>query len=74
MPLRGENLTTVGEFTVAAGETVPFVLTYAPVAPAVPQPLDAGAALVDDRAVLDAMDVASATPARTLLPMRSCAR
>ncbi|HYZ45130.1 MAG TPA: glycoside hydrolase family 15 protein, partial [Xanthobacteraceae bacterium] len=28
--LVGQNLTTVGEFTVAAGETVPFVLTYAP--------------------------------------------
>jgi GH15 family glucan-1,4-alpha-glucosidase len=26
--LKGENLRTVGEFTVAAGETVPFVLTY----------------------------------------------
>jgi len=28
--LKGENLTTVGEFTVSAGETVPFILTYAP--------------------------------------------
>jgi len=28
--LRGEQLTTVGEFTVAAGETVPFVLTHCP--------------------------------------------
>ena len=27
--LVGQNLTTVGEFTVAAGETVPFILTYA---------------------------------------------
>ncbi len=26
--LRGENLTTQGEFTVVAGQTVPFVLTY----------------------------------------------
>src|SRR5262249_48805725 len=25
---RGKDFTTVGEFTVAAGETVPFVLTY----------------------------------------------
>ena len=32
--LKGENLTTVGEFTVAAGEIVPFVLTYGAVAPA----------------------------------------
>jgi GH15 family glucan-1,4-alpha-glucosidase len=28
--LRGESLTTVGEFEVAAGETIPFVMTYAP--------------------------------------------
>jgi GH15 family glucan-1,4-alpha-glucosidase len=28
VPLRGEGLTTVGEFSVAAGETVSFVLTY----------------------------------------------
>ncbi len=26
--LRGENLTTVGEFAVAAGERIPFVLSY----------------------------------------------
>ncbi len=26
--LKGENMTTVGEFTVSAGETIPFVLTY----------------------------------------------
>jgi GH15 family glucan-1,4-alpha-glucosidase len=30
VPLRGENLTTVGAFEVGAGETVPFVLTYGP--------------------------------------------
>src|SRR5215471_18318732 len=28
--LKGQNFTTVGKFTVAAGEMVPFVLTYAP--------------------------------------------
>ncbi len=28
--LHGENLTTVGDFTVSAGESVSFVLTYAP--------------------------------------------
>ncbi|HXX36847.1 MAG TPA: glycoside hydrolase family 15 protein [bacterium] len=28
VPLRGEGLTTVGEFRVSAGETVPFVLTH----------------------------------------------
>ena len=29
-PVRGENLTTVAEFTVRPGDRVPFVLTYAP--------------------------------------------
>src|SRR6266404_4646560 len=29
-PLRGEDLKTVGEFTVGAGETVPLVLSYGP--------------------------------------------
>jgi GH15 family glucan-1,4-alpha-glucosidase len=28
--LKGRDLTTVGDFTVAAGEMVPFILTYAP--------------------------------------------
>jgi GH15 family glucan-1,4-alpha-glucosidase len=28
VPLRGKNLTTIGEFDVAAGTTVPFVLTH----------------------------------------------
>jgi GH15 family glucan-1,4-alpha-glucosidase len=30
VPLRGENMTTVGEFTVAADETIPFTLVYGP--------------------------------------------
>jgi GH15 family glucan-1,4-alpha-glucosidase len=30
VPLRGEDFKTVGEFTVGAGETVPFSLTYSP--------------------------------------------
>ena len=29
-PLRGENMHTVSDFTVKAGERVPFVLTWAP--------------------------------------------
>ena len=28
--LRGEEMTTIGEFTVSAGETIPFVLSYFP--------------------------------------------
>ena len=43
--LRGEDLKTVGEFTVGPGEMVPFVLTYAPSHLPVPQALDPEAAL-----------------------------
>jgi GH15 family glucan-1,4-alpha-glucosidase len=38
--LRGEGLTTVGDFTVAAGQTIAFVLTYAPSHLPVPEPID----------------------------------
>src|SRR5712691_3422639 len=41
----GQNMRTVSEFTVAAGETVPFVLTYAPSHSPVPGPLDHQSAL-----------------------------
>src|SRR5499433_550788 len=44
--LTGQNLTTVGEFTVVAGQTVPFVLTYVPSHLSPPEPLDPHAALV----------------------------
>ena len=47
VPLRGEGLTTVGEFTVAAGETRRFVLTYAPSHLPPRGPVDADAALAD---------------------------
>jgi GH15 family glucan-1,4-alpha-glucosidase len=40
VPLRGEDFTTVGEFTVGAGETVPFSLTYTPSHLPVPAPED----------------------------------
>src|ERR687887_2884888 len=43
--LVGQNLTTVAEFTVAAGEIVPFVLTYAPSHGGAPEPLDPESAL-----------------------------
>jgi GH15 family glucan-1,4-alpha-glucosidase len=43
--LRGEDMTTVGEFTVSAGETVPFVLTYVPSHLPAPDPIDAEDAL-----------------------------
>jgi len=45
VPPRGENFRTIGEFSVAAGETVPFVLTAADSHLPPPQPIDAQAAL-----------------------------
>jgi GH15 family glucan-1,4-alpha-glucosidase len=41
----GEDLTTVAEFEVGAGETVPFVLTYGPSHLPVPEPIDPTKAL-----------------------------
>jgi GH15 family glucan-1,4-alpha-glucosidase len=43
--LRGENMTTVGSFTVSRGETIPLVLTYSRSHKSVPQALDPNAAL-----------------------------
>jgi len=43
--LHGENFRTVGDFTVAAGETVPFVLSYSLSHHPLPAPLDALEAL-----------------------------
>jgi GH15 family glucan-1,4-alpha-glucosidase len=43
--LRGEGPKTVGEFRVAAGQSVAFVLSYAPSYLSVPRSIDAGAAL-----------------------------
>ncbi|QQO32876.1 glycoside hydrolase family 15 protein [Bradyrhizobium diazoefficiens] len=42
---RGQDLTTVAEFVVNAGETVPFVLTYGPSHLDPPEPIDAEIAL-----------------------------
>ena len=39
--LRGEGLTTVGDFAVSAGRQVPFVLTHGQSHPPVPEPVDA---------------------------------
>src|SRR5262249_17428726 len=44
--LVGQNMRTVGEFTVAAGERVAFVLSYVPSHTPPPRPLDAESALV----------------------------
>jgi GH15 family glucan-1,4-alpha-glucosidase len=43
--LRGENLTTVGDFVVSAGQRVPFVLTYVPSHLPLPEPIDIDDAL-----------------------------
>jgi GH15 family glucan-1,4-alpha-glucosidase len=43
--LKGERLTTVGEFTVSAGQTIPFVLTHELSHRPAPHPVDAQDAL-----------------------------
>jgi GH15 family glucan-1,4-alpha-glucosidase len=43
--LRGENMTTVADFDVAEGETVPFVFTYGASHLAIPNPIDPARAL-----------------------------
>ena len=48
--LRGENLTTVGEFVVSEGDRVPFVLSYGPSHLPVPEEFSADAALKDTEA------------------------
>jgi GH15 family glucan-1,4-alpha-glucosidase len=44
---RGEDMTTVAEFDIGAGETVPFVLTYGPSHLPVPAAINPGHALRD---------------------------
>ncbi|MGA7328358.1 MAG: glycoside hydrolase family 15 protein [Rhodomicrobium sp.] len=45
--LRGEDFKTVADFTVAEGQTIPFVLSYGLSHRAVPEPIDPIAALSD---------------------------
>ena len=45
--LRGEDFKTVADFSVAEGQTIPFVLSYGPSHRAVPEPIDPIAALSD---------------------------
>ncbi len=47
VPLTGRDFSTYSEFTVASGERVPFVLTWAPSYAAEPRPVD-GLAAVDE--------------------------
>ena len=43
----GKDMTTIGEFTVSRGETIPFVLTYAPSHLPLPKAVDATEALAE---------------------------
>jgi GH15 family glucan-1,4-alpha-glucosidase len=52
--MRGENMTTVGEFTVGEGDRVPFVLSYGPSHLPVPEAFAADAALKDTQEFWDA--------------------
>jgi len=45
--LRGKAMTTVGEFTVSRGETIPFVLTYSRSHLPIPDPVDPTRALAE---------------------------
>jgi GH15 family glucan-1,4-alpha-glucosidase len=49
-PLRGENLKTVGEFTVSAGQTIPFALSYVQSHLDAPDGFDATAILAETEA------------------------
>ncbi|MGH6995781.1 MAG: glycoside hydrolase family 15 protein, partial [Stellaceae bacterium] len=49
-PLHGEDFRTVGEFTVGAGETIPFTLSYGPSYEPRPRPVDPERALQDTEA------------------------
>ena len=50
VPLRGEGLSTVGEFSIGEGESVSFVMTYAPSHHPSPRAVDPGEALRDTEA------------------------
>jgi len=50
VPLRGEGLKTVSDFTVRAGESIPFVLTYGPAHRPIAPPIDAQAMLATTEA------------------------
>jgi GH15 family glucan-1,4-alpha-glucosidase len=47
---RGEDLTTVADFDVSEGETIPFVLTYGPSHLPLPEPINPAHALEDTEA------------------------
>jgi GH15 family glucan-1,4-alpha-glucosidase len=49
-PIRGEGLSTVADFTVEAGQTLPFVLSYGPSHRPPPPPIDPRLALAETEA------------------------
>ena len=73
VPLRGEDLRTVAEFEVAAGESVAFVLTYCASHLPPPPPIDVEAALQERCEYLAANGRANAT-SKARGAKRSCAR
>ena len=52
---RGEDMTTVADFEVGEGETIPFVLTYGPSHLPLPDADRSGAGLAGYRGFLDRM-------------------
>jgi GH15 family glucan-1,4-alpha-glucosidase len=50
VPLQGKDLTTVAEFDVAAGDTVPFVLAHGPSHLEAPEPIDPEPSLAETEA------------------------
>ena len=71
--LRGEDLTTVAEFTVAAGERVPFVLAWSPIASA-RAAIDGSGAESLERRKHGGRRGRAAAPTRASGATRSCAR
>jgi GH15 family glucan-1,4-alpha-glucosidase len=45
--LFGKDMTTIGEFTISRGETIPLVLTYSPSHRPMPEPVDPTSALAE---------------------------
>ena len=72
--LRGEDMTTIGEFTVNRDETIPFVLSYLPSHRPLHEPFDPATALWRTRETFwhDWSAKCTGPPARGRTP--SCAR
>ncbi len=51
--MRGKDLTTIADFEIGAGETIPFVMAYGASHFEVPRPIDAAAALKETEAFWD---------------------